>query len=416
MPISKGVCLKHLINIAMISTLALCTCPSFAQPVPQQSDHIYNEAFTVRAYALSPLQEAMFNASDDGSTSLFWLAWDETPYTNMERAILRWNDNFTRGTEATGPDDVSFNARFAYGAKGVYALFEVNDNNHIRNGTLQDYENDAVEFLCAKYSAQAMYDATPVPYLRCINNIAYPNQALPEFIRLRIGFGLLNSEAMTTFSLDYWDSLQLTTTSCALGNGEGNGVIENHPGIPLVGNAYGTEAKVLEAYNTWHRQEWFIPWAAWGGPNGAPVGRRSMGQRLAIAFGYNDFDPGQASATVLRWRRADLWSGGDPNNNNQSFDCWGDLLFDTTLISKLRDAGYSNCSDDLYCLWIPHVDNPIVKHSATTTVSTEYYSVDGRRLRVANGKVKAAVGSVVLRRITQANGKTVTIRVPVAVE
>ena len=56
MPISKGVCLKHLINIAMISTLALCTCPSFAQPVPQQSDHIYNEAFTVRAYALSPVQ------------------------------------------------------------------------------------------------------------------------------------------------------------------------------------------------------------------------------------------------------------------------------------------------------------------------------------------------------------------------
>ena len=297
----------------------------------------------------------------------------------------------------------------------MYVLYEVNDNNYVGYVLDVDYGNDGVEFMGAKYSAQTLYGANPIStYLRCANNATNPNQALLEFFQIQIRFGLKNLEPVTTFSINYWDPGQLATTSCALGNG-GNGVILYNRTTPMVGNQYGIQAEILEPNDTWHRQEWLIPWATWGGPNVTTMAQRNQGEKLAITFGYNDLDAGQSDYTALRWRRSDPWNagGGDPANNNQSWDCWGDLAFDVSLLSKLQ-AVNNTCADNLNCLVNVRAGNPIALRPADRIAKTEYYSVNGQRLNTVNGKVKAAAGTMVLQKITQANGKTMTLRMPVA--
>jgi len=391
-------------SAAMVTVMAGSV--AFGQLVEKQSNHVYNPAFTVSAYALSPAQEAMYSSTDD-SMSVFWKAWDMQPSPNMQRGELKWNDNYTWGDAATGLDDVGFNARFAYGVQGVYILFEVNDNNYVGYQNPNDYENDGVEFLAAKYSAEALYGQNT--QLRCLDDAIYPNQALFEFFQIQIRYGLKLLEPVTTFSLNYWDPSQLGTSNCNLGPG---GVMLYNRQTSMLDNAEKIQAEILEPNDTWHRQEWLIPWASWGGPNPTIMTQRNQGEKLAILFGYNDLDVGQTQPTGLRWRRADPWSEPDVANN-KSFDCWGDLAFDATLLSKIQ-AVNSACADNLDCLQSVRVGNPIAMRPADRIAKTEYFSVNGQRLNMVNGKLKAAAGTMVLQKITQANGKTMTLRTPVA--
>jgi hypothetical protein len=375
------------------------------QAVTTQYDHIYNPAFVVKAFHLTPTQEQDFDEGD-GKMSKFWYAWEQTGVLKGtgDKAVLDWSENKTWGDDATGQNDVGFNIRFAYGAAGIYLLFECFDDNYVPAILGQKYVNDGLELFAETKSATELYNNAAANF-PCLDAPlpAFANQLTSRYFQIQVPFG--GDEQTEFFSWNYWNPSLIGSTTCLPGSsGEGFILYDRERSI-ISSRALGVMIEILPQEGSWRRSEWRIPWGQWGAPNvvGGLGAELTPGNSIAICFGYNDLDEGMEQPTALRWRKADPYSN---DNNGHSADAWGDLKFDASIDDLLAAAGLT------YGGMALPVRNPLIKTLRTTSAAkTEFYSVNGRKLDIAAARASLPASALVLRKSTLADGRVVTSRV-----
>ncbi len=385
--------------------LVMAATATFAQ-TDKSTSHTYDGNYQIKAYELTTALEDSFDITD-GQMSRFWYAWVNEDLA-LEKAVLNYEDHFSHGTNASSPSDVTVNFRFAYGTAGVYMLMEVRDDNWVGEEIQPEYQNDAVEFFAETHSAQELYqDQTLMP---CIDDLTTPHQLTQSYFQVQVRFG--GSQQIDEMSLNWWKPNH-APANCEPGN-TGDGLVQYNRDVTFADaeGQYGIKVEILQTSDAWRRQEWLIPWSIWGGPNGGLSGVPAT-NRVAIAFGYNDYDIGQGDeATSLRWRKADPYSHSE-GDNPVSYDAWGDLVFSEGLQTILDNA---NCTwDDENCIPSPTIrDISGIARNGKNIARTEYFSLSGQKIKTTDGQRIAPKSSLVLKKVTFTDKSSVTVKVPFA--
>lgn len=386
-----------LLGLAMVSA-------SFAQV----STHLYDANYTIQAYKLNAQQEAWFD-NTDGLMSRFWYAW-VVENLDLEKAVLNPDEHLSRGEEAIGSDDVLVNFRFAYSDAGIYILMEVNDNSYVDvpADAAKPYDYDGLELFGEQRDASTLYQQGEQA-MPCISSNEDAHQLTKQYFQLQVNFG--GASLIDEFSMNWWDPTKIDLDpsggACWPGTKTGDGLIAYNRDISYAAaeSQYNMKIEILPAEGAWRRQEWFIPWGIWGGGSGLG-GVPTPSNKVAIAFGYNDMDPGQQEATSLRWRKADPYSQA---GTGISYDAWGDLEFGVTLQSIMDAAS---------CDWESCVPTPVIRDLSGITAhgkkiaSVDFFTLSGKKLKAVDGKLVAPRSSLILKKITFEDKSSSTIKVP----
>lgn len=279
---------------------------------PDKSDSI------LVAYGLTAELERLFSAHD-GKVSHFWNLIDE----NKDYIELTARANAKEGAQFNFvlTHDCNMIVKAAYGADGIYLLFEINDDNDVfwpnkYAGTENEqfYLNfDAVDFLIDTRSVQ---------------DICNP-QNIDMFMSK--GFGL-------TFTTRQYQAACGTPKEKTLGflraladPWDFHATYFTYEDARRI---FGLEVENFKTDYFYKAQEWFIPWSELGG--GLPE-EPEAGTRMGFAAGFNDrdegehFPPGVTSSggsvhasNSIRWiGKMDPWSSG-PRGGSPPY-AWGEI-------------------------------------------------------------------------------------------
>ncbi len=394
---------------------------------------LHDHDYTLSAYKLTKEQENMFFVNDGDQVSAFWHAWDSLRTlgpNSLDQEVIDCRENFAWGLNdcQNSPEENRLTVRAAWGERGVYLLFIVDDNEWMmaEDNSLNAHFWDNVEIFFDKQSAQQLYsvkdasnffDYSLSQLTRTTRQIQIPfigqGGAKPDkFDFLRANHDLGGWET----SPDYWM------------------VLSRGVSIATFGSEYGIYLQVAYKTNTRKMQEWVIPWEEWGGDangRGRGFGRLpNEGDRLAVTFGYNDMDPNlDKKSSAIRWRnRKDPWikEVGDCDNG-LTRDAWGDIQFAKLLNDALTTAGKGPLTSSNVNQWnrtytgqdyqIPANPSPPILSTIARNLSrnygsrplsaaakTEFYSITGRKITGAKALTSS---SIVVRRDVDAKGKTV---------
>jgi hypothetical protein len=282
------------VSIALLLTLSsICFC---------QED----TTKALLAYRLSALEESIFSVSDTNK-STFWSAWDSVGNLSLARltcadASGQYGGRCARLLAAT---DVCVAAKAAYGARGVYLLFEVSDDTWVTYFDPTDIHGDAIELYMSPSSSRALYQYPESTF--CGGGAA--NELTAGFAQLRFPCGDFIDDGSRNID---WG----TAPAC---------IWAQRSGILLrqAESEFGIVVKTGDGPVWDHKWiELLIPWRTWGAGGGVEH-TPELGAKLGMTFGYNDSDNDDRPIVGLRWR------GCDPFSNQ--FPAWGDLTIGDSL-------------------------------------------------------------------------------------
>jgi hypothetical protein len=327
---------SSLLMTAAVSLLA-------AQPrTDAVMSHVATGVPVLKAYLLTPQQEACFSRTD-GQKTFFWNAWDQN--AQLDRAVVQGKqDNLCWGPVPNNTDDCEISVKAAYGSRGVYLLFEVKDNVWLGFVDVIDYVNDAVEVYTEQHSSSDLYNN---PTLFKAIDIS---QLTETYMQLQIRFG--GTDPVQQFSYNYYNP---ASVGSPLTNPPIFVLYNRNITFDEAEQAYGLKVELLPVIagsENIRKQEWLIPWGIWGGPNGTPLSTNpAPGTKLAFTFGYNDKDlVDEPLASAIRWKNAaePYTTGTKSDGTTTTVDSWGDMEFTSSLNNAMAiysswDPNYTGC-------------------------------------------------------------------------
>ncbi len=270
------------------------------------------------AYGLTPEMEKQFS-DNDNKVSEFWNMFDESK--DCIRMTAR--RNATEGATFNGvlSHDCNMDVRAAYGADGIYLLFEINDDNDVAwPNRFAGTENE--QFYLSFDAVDVIIDS------RSIENICRPEN-LDMFISKSYG--------LTSSTIQY-------QIACGTEKERPSGFHRTKPDpwdmFPVYFTFSDARAQLglqIENIKTdyyYKVQEWFIPWSEYGkGFSGEP----DAGTRFGFACGFNDRDEGEhfppgvttsggsvPASNSIRWiGKSDPWGSG-PSGSKPPYG-WGEI-------------------------------------------------------------------------------------------
>jgi hypothetical protein len=251
------------------------------------------------AYGLNAEQEGSFSSSDK-NISPFWKDIDET------------RDFISMTSRKNGTADAAFNfvlthdcnmiVKAAYGADGIYLLFEINDdndvawpNNFVGTENEQFYLNfDAVDVLMDSRSIEEISNDMDKLVSRSFGLTFTSRQ-------YQIACGTVKEPA-AGFRRSLADPWDFNAKYYDLNDAK---------------KKFGTEVENIKTSHFFKVQEWFIPWTEYGaGFTTEP----EAGTRLAFSPGFNDRDEGEhfppgrtSSGGNVKASNSIRWMFGSPN-------------------------------------------------------------------------------------------------------
>ncbi|MBN1895940.1 hypothetical protein JW906_15755 [bacterium] len=266
------------------------------------------------AYGLSAEMERQFSA-EDHALSPFWKMIDEKKdciqMTQRENAREDAAFNFVL------THDCNMTVRAAYGADGIYLLFEINDDNDAAwPDELAGTENeqfylhfDAVDILMDSRSIQAISD--PLNKGLLISR-SFGLTSTTKQYQVACGTDKARPSGFKRGLADPWD---MHSTYYAFSEAK---------------DRFGIEIENIQTGYFLKAQEWFIPWSEFGG--GLP-GEPEAGTRLGFSGGFNDRDEGEhfppgvtSSGGSVKASNGLRWIGkSDPWGSNQPPFNWGEI-------------------------------------------------------------------------------------------
>lgn len=328
----------------------------------------------VVAYELSATQEAQFSSTDN-KVADFWAIWgaNETTldyiymdpsYDGGKHAGNHSQDGFDL---TANPPDAATTIRYAYGANGIYLYWAQEDDQFVGVIQTEDmiFRNDAVDFQFDSHSSSDIYANN-----YRINDFNSLTQNDVQFQQL---FGGAGGEPLSWFRRSYYDGSNpnLVPVQVSWADSKtGEFKIE-------------VEIVSVDAYN--RIQEWLIPWAQVGNPG---LGSKpAVGTQIAHVCHYNDLD---GSTTD----REDIlcWNMGSTYNN----------LYGPTSPYRWNDIEFGPKVDDV----IISAVRPVSRIKTSSRVlSTEYFTISGKRLPLVNNVVKNQGNTLVIKREILENGQ-----------
>jgi len=270
------------------------------------------------SYGLTPELEKQFSANDN-KVSEFWRLFDDQDHIKLT-ARNNAKDGATFNFVLT--HDCNLTVRSAYGADGIYLLFEINDDNDVAwPNELVGTENE--QFYLNFDAIDVLMDS------RSVDEICNPKNRDIFFTR---AFGL------TTTTTQY-------QIACGTEKERPSGFQRSRPDPWDMDAKYytfedarsqlGLEVENIKTDYFYKAQELFIPWSEYGG---GLSGEPDAGTRLGFAAGYNDrdqgehFPPGVTSSggsvhasNAIRWiGKTDPWGAG-PSYAKPPY-AWGEIL------------------------------------------------------------------------------------------
>lgn len=386
---------------SMVAVSLLC-----ASVLGQNYDHVYRPEYQVKAYKVPEEKTSYFNADDD-KMSAFWLTWYMEGMDNLDKIDINGIDDRSRGPEPGTREDGKLNIRFAYSDAGVYVLYEVLDDQWIDYLNTNNYDNDAVELFGDENSAEDLYGGL----LPCINDAQYPHQLSKSYFQVQVRFG--GDGLVDEINRNMMAASADPSSNC--NPGTNGGLIEYNQNLTFqeVSSQFGIEIEILPEDGGWRRQEWFIPWHAWGGYTGGLAGVPNAG-KVAIAVGYNDLDAGHLNdkPTAMRWRMADPYTTTEEPGTKESVDAWGELVFDQSLQTILDAAGKTWADVEATGTIRPA---PSIVQRSGKIIKTEYFTPEGRKVLRKNGRMEATASGLLLKKVTFQDKSSITTKVPFTV-
>jgi hypothetical protein len=270
------------------------------------------------SYGLTAELESQFS-SVDGKVTGFWSLISE----NLDQIHLTARNNAKEGSSFNFvlTHDCNMSVKSAYGADGIYLLFEVNDDNDVAwPNRLVGTENE--QFYLNFDAVDVLMDS------RSVSSICDPANIGMFFTR---GFGL------TVTTKQY-------QIACGTAKERPTGFVRSLPDpwdmaaryytFEEAKKRFGLEIENIKTDYFYKVQEVFIPWSEYGG--GLP-GEPDAGTRLGFAAGFNDRDEGEHfppgvntsggsvhASNAIRWiGRTDPWGAG-PAHSKPPY-AWGEI-------------------------------------------------------------------------------------------
>jgi hypothetical protein len=270
------------------------------------------------AYGLTPEMERQFSA-DDNKVSEFWMLLDESK--DCVRITARRNATGSANFNGVLSHDCNMDVKAAYGADGIYLLFEINDDNDVAwPNKFVGTENE--QFYLNFDAVDVIMDS------RSINNICDPE----------------NMDMFITKSFGLTSTTKQYQIACGTEKDRPSGFHRTKPDpwdmFPVYFTFSDARAQLglqIENIKTdyyYKAQEWFIPWSEYG--KGFP-GEPDAGTRFGFTCGFNDRDEGEhfppgvttSGGTVpasnsIRWiGKSDPWGSG-PSGGKPPYG-WGEI-------------------------------------------------------------------------------------------
>jgi hypothetical protein len=270
------------------------------------------------SYGLTPELEKQFS-SGDNKVSGFWNLIDEE--LDYIRLTARKNAKERSQFNFVLTHDCNMTVKSAYGADGIYLLFEINDDNDVAwPNELVGTENE--QFYLNFDAVDVLMDS------RCVEEISDPDNIDLFFQR---GFGL------TVTTKQY-------QIACGTGKERPTGFIRSRPDPWDMSARYyafdeaktklGLEVENIKTDYFFKAQEIFIPWSEYGG---GLEKEPEANTRLGFAAGFNDRDKGEHfppgvntsggsvhASNAVRWiGNTDPW-GASPIRNKPPY-AWGEI-------------------------------------------------------------------------------------------
>jgi len=288
------------------------TGKAFITPQPDPGDSV------LVSYGLTPNLEKQFSSSDNKVSGFWNLITEDMDYIRLT-ARKNAKDGSTFNFVLT--HDCNMIVRSAYGADGIYLLFEINDDNDVAwPNELAGTENE--QFYLNFDAIDILMDS------RSVEEISDPDNIDLFFQR---GFGL------TVTTKQY-------QIACGTQKERPTGFVRAKPDPWDMAARYYTfdEAKMklgleVENIKTGYfvkAQEIFIPWSEYGGGLEKEPDAKT---RLGFAAGFNDRDEGEHfppgvntsggsvhASNAIRWiGKTDPW-GASPNRSKSPY-AWGEI-------------------------------------------------------------------------------------------
>ncbi len=414
----------------MASLLVVCAMSAMLMAQMDPCQNAADPKYVLKSYQLTVEQENMFQiGTEDGDQiSPFWYVWDQLG--TLDEKKINCVNEFAYGDEdcRTNQLENQLGVRCAYGKRGIYLLFTVEDNEFL---PVQSASNghfwDNVEIFMDKFSAADIYNPA---------NDAFVSKSVSQLTKttrqLQIPFGDPLGGKAATFDflapLEIIDDWRLTDPNQWM-------IRDDDVTIAEFGKEYKIYLQVCDATTTKKRMEWSIPWEQWGGFKGeirSPA-MPAKGAKVGFTFGYNDMDGVGAQTSAIRWRnQKDPWNitiGECSMMTGPTRDAWGDIEFSDALNDIISAAGkqaltWANVNDwykpaagevatgpyKIVPNTVPQVDPDNIMNrnrpnfrTISASAKTEFYSITGRKL--VGGS--AASSKLVVRRDVDAQGKTV---------
>jgi len=294
---------------------------SIAATAPDKGDSI------LVAYGLNSGFEKQFS-STDGKIAEFWdLIDEEHDYVEMAQ---RKNAADGAAFRFVLTHDCNMKVKSAYGADGLYLLFEVNDDNDVAwpnkfNGTENEqfYNHfDAVDFMLDNRSVKEIC-SDEGKKLFVSPHFSF-TQTTKQY-QTAMGNEMEQPEGLKLSAPDPWDMHAVLWTFDDL---------EKYRGIQI---------ENIKTDYYFKAQEWFIPWSQIGIIGNVEPDANT---RFAFSAGYNDRDKGEhmppgfdtsggsvKSSNSLRWiNKSDPW-GASPKRSEPPYN-WGEIELGRMLEEK----------------------------------------------------------------------------------
>jgi hypothetical protein len=233
----------------------------------------HNDSLLI-AYGLTADMESSFSAND-GKISEFWSQIDDQKdhifMTPRKHATEDATFNFVL------THDCKFKIKAAYGADGIYLLFEIMDDNDVAwpnqyvatENEMFYYHYDAVDVLMDSRSIHSICSD------KNSDRFISPGNALTETtLQYQVACGT-PEERPTGYRRSIPDPWDINATYFTFKNAK---------------KYLGVQIELLTTDHFHKAQEWFIPWSEYGG---GLEKEPDAGTRLAFAPGYNDRDKGE---------------------------------------------------------------------------------------------------------------------------
>jgi hypothetical protein len=270
------------------------------------------------AYGLTQEQEKRFSAQDN-KVSDFWSLIDETK--DFIHLTARHNSKEGSTFNFVLTHDCNMTVKAAYGADGIYLLFDINDDNDVAwPNKFAGTENE--QFYLNYDAVDVLMDS------RSVASICDPDN-MDKFVTKHFGL---------TFTTRQYQIACGTQKEKALG-------FQRSLANPWDFNdtyytfedariQFGLKIENIKTDHFHKAQEWFIPWSEYGGGFDSEP---DAGTRMGFAAGFNDRDEGEhfppgvtssggsiKASNGIRWiGKSDPWGCG-PQGGSPPYN-WGEI-------------------------------------------------------------------------------------------